>query len=175
MEQGKSTFSNKLNDFQMVVDKYSPHIISLSEANYCNVTKMIFPEYNIEINDLGIGYSQSRLLVLIHKSLQYKRRRDLDEKFLAVITCDIILSNNKNITISAIYRQWKLPSTIVCNEHNMTSQNSRYSKFISNCEKILSTQNSKLIILGDDNIDSLNNHNLSSNFNNNELKDIRDQ
>ena len=70
--KGNSLFSNKLNDFQIVVDKYTPHIISLSEANYCNVTKMIFPEYNIEINDLGIGYSQSRVLLLIHKSLQYK-------------------------------------------------------------------------------------------------------
>ena len=44
--KGNSLFYNIINDFQLVIDKYKPHIISLSEANYCNVTKISIPEYN---------------------------------------------------------------------------------------------------------------------------------
>ena len=93
------------------------------------------------MNDLGIGYSQSRVLLLIHNSIQYKRRYDLDEKYLAVITCDILMSNSKILTISAIYRQWKIPSNVICNDIAMNNQLDRYSKFISNCEKILEKHN----------------------------------
>lgn len=43
-------------------------MISLSEANHCNITNSLIPEYNIETNNLGIGYSQPRVLLLKHKS-----------------------------------------------------------------------------------------------------------
>ena len=56
----------------------------------------------------------------------------------------------------------------------MNNQVNIYSKFIDNCQKILS-QHNNFIIMGNDNIDSMNNHNLSHNYNNFELKDIRDQ
>ena len=86
-------FLKKISDLQLVIDKYKP----LSEANYFNVTNIDICEYNIECNDLGIGYTNSWVILCVHNSIQYKRRHDIDEKYLAVITCDITINNSKII------------------------------------------------------------------------------
>ena len=74
----------------------------------------------------------------------------------------------------AHYRQWQLPQELKSNANQYNSQEYRYSKTIKIFSSILE-DNSHSIFIGDDNIDTLNNHNFHHNSNNIFLKNIRDE
>ena len=152
--KGNSNFSTKIDDLKIIIDKFQPHVISICEANYCNVTKEQINNYNIETNDLGIGYEKSRVLLLIHESIQYKRRLDLEKPYLAIIICDLKLNNKINTTVTSIYRQWSIPKSITINNNHMESPINRYKCIIDICENIIKN-NKEMIIIGDDNIDTI--------------------
>ena len=52
--KGKSLFHNKLNDIDMVLDKFKPHIISLCEAN---IDKAINSTHNNKYHDYSIEHT----------------------------------------------------------------------------------------------------------------------
>ena len=148
-----SLFTNKLDDLFFLIDQFSPHIISLSEANYNKIDGNLINDYNIEYNDLGIGYCNSRVVTIIHKSIQCTRRIDLEPKYIAIIICDIKLSNKNNLTIISLYRQWNLPQDVLNIGRDCDNQIVRYNKIINVCES-LCNMGKELIIVGDDNIDT---------------------
>ena len=118
--------------------------------------------YSVEMNDLGIGYPISRVVTLIHLSLNYTRRKDLEQNYIAAIVCDVKLPNKSNFTIISQYRQWNLPRDINIVNKLDNNQCTRYQNYVQMCENILKRGNDTLII-GDDNIDSYNNYNNCSN------------
>ena len=67
--KGNCLFKNKLDDLYFVLDKYKPHIVSLSEVNYENNDRILIPDYRIETNDLGVGHNISRQLLLIQLTI----------------------------------------------------------------------------------------------------------
>ena len=75
---GNSKFKNKLDDIHHIIDTHKPLFFSISEANYCNINKTIIDGYNIETCDFKIQYHTSRQILMIHKSLSYTRRSDLE-------------------------------------------------------------------------------------------------
>merc|ERR1712240_54612 len=87
--KGNSKFENKLDDIHHIIYTHKPLICSISEANYCNINKTIIDGYNIETCDFRIQYHTSRQILVIHKSLLYTRRSDLEKPHLALILCDI--------------------------------------------------------------------------------------
>ena len=167
--KGNSKFDNKLNDIHHIIDTYKPLIFSISEANYCNLNITIIDGYNIETCDFKIGYHTSRQILMIHNSLTYTRRTDLEKPHLALILCDIKLNKTDKLTIAAYYRQWSLPKDININ-YNQTD---RYKDVTDICTNILKNTSNEFILIGDDNIDTLNDNNAYKNFNNHEIKEIR--
>ena len=128
--KGNSLFSNKVDDLYFLIDKYKPHFISLSEANYNNMDGEQIRGYSVEMNDLGIGYKISRVVTLIHSTLNYTRRKDLEQNYLAAIVCDVKLSNKSNFTIISHYRQWNLPRDINIVNDLDNNQCNRYQNYI---------------------------------------------
>ena len=120
--------------------------------------------------DLGIGHHTSKVITMIHNSLNYVRRTDLEIPYIARIVCDIKLTSLFSLYI---YWQWSLPRDVNVLEQSFYDPIFRYSKFIEMCEKIIKTGRDTIIV-GDDNIDSYNNYNIYSNYRDSELKDIRD-
>ena len=104
--------------------------MSISEANYNNLDKLRIEDYNIEYTDMGVGYSISRQILLIHNSLQYKRRRDLEEKYLSIIICQVKINKNTHLNVIGHYRQWQLPREIQNNAQQYNTQEYRYTKTI---------------------------------------------
>ena len=101
--KGNSKFTNKIDDIHYILDKHKPLIFSISEANYCNINKAIIDGYNIEACDFKIGYHTSRQILLIHNSLTYTRRTDLEKPHIALIICDIKINKKGKLTIAAYY------------------------------------------------------------------------
>ena len=148
--------------------------MSISEANYINGSGIKITEYSIEYTDMGVGYGTSRQVLLIHNSIQYTRRKDLEDKYLWIIVCKIKVNRNTHFNMIAHYRQWQLPQELKSNANQYNSQEYRYSKTIVIFSSILE-DNSHSIFIGDDNIDTLNNHNFHHNSSNIFLKNIRDE
>jgi len=172
--KGNALFYNKFNDILSIIEKNRPKIMSISEANYNNLDKLRIEDYNIKYTDMGVGYSISRQILLIHNSLQYKRRRDLEEKYLSIIICQVKINKNSHLNIIGHYRQWQLPREIQNNAQQYNTQEFRYTKTIEIFNNILDDRHDTVII-GDDNIDTLNNHNLYHNSNNILIKNTRDE
>ena len=82
--KGPSFLQNKVNDINYKLDKYRPHIFSLSEANFIinrdNEDLNFLHEYNYEIVNGVDNVKMSRQMVLINKQLNYVRRVDLESK-----------------------------------------------------------------------------------------------
>ena len=72
------------------LDKYKPHIVSLSEAKYDNNDKIL------------IG------LMLI---LDYTWTYDNIDKYIAIIVISIKLANKNKVTLIGYYRQWNILMT----------------------------------------------------------------
>ena len=106
---------------------------------------------------------------MIHNSLTYTRRTDLEKPHLALILCDIKLNKTDKLTIAAYYRQWSLPKDININ-YNQTD---RYKDATDICSNILKNSSNEFILIGDDNIDTLSDNNAYRNFNNHKIKEIR--
>ena len=66
--KGNCLFKNKLDDLYFVLDKYKPHIVSLSETKYDNNDRILIPD-RIEANDLGVGHNISRQLLSIQLTI----------------------------------------------------------------------------------------------------------
>ena len=67
--KGNCLFKNKLDDLYFVLDKYKPHIVSLSEATYDNNDRILILDYRIEANDIGVRHNISRQLLLIQLTI----------------------------------------------------------------------------------------------------------
>lgn len=170
--KGNSNFMNKIDDICYILHKFRPHIFSIAEANYDKNDPYNFTDYNTELCDFKVGHSLSRQILLISKEINYTRRTDLEDKYLALIICDIHINKTTNITIAAHYRQWNIPKQL----QNMTSETQidRYNRTINIFQKILDNSKNDFLIFGDDNIDTLNNNNIYNNYRLNDLKQLRD-
>ena len=135
-------------------------------------TYIIITDYNIETNDLKVDYHTSRQILLLHKTIDYTRRLDLKRPFLSIIICDIKINKTNKITMIAHYRQWSIPKELL--KLTVDSQINRYNATIENFENIIKNNKYDVIIMGDDNIDTLNSNNFHNNFKNHEIKDIQD-
>ena len=106
---------------------------------------------------------------MMHISLTYTRRTDLEKPHLALILCDIKLNKTDKLTIAAYYRQWSLPKDI----NIIYNQTDRQKDTTNICTNILKNTSNEFILIGDDNIDTLSDNNAYRNFNNHEIKEIR--
>ena len=113
--------------------------------------------------------------MLIKKGITYKRRRDLENEYVASVWVQIILSKRASTLISSYYRQWSLPKELKMGDSNsIKSQIYRYNLFISQISKA-TKEGRDLVILTDENIDSLQEKCSTGYSKNIQLKSIREQ
>ena len=130
--------------------------------------------YNIEHNTLVDNYNISRTLLLIKKGISYKHRYDFENKYISSIWVQINISKKKSMFICSYYCQWSIPSILnVKNSNSVSNQVDRYRIF-SNQISLASKESRDIVILTDENIDSLDEHSTSKYLRNFELKFIKE-
>ena len=103
------------------VHYYTPHVISISDANYDNFDKVKTKNYRIETNDLGVGHNISRQILLINNLIDYTRTYDNIDRYIAAIVIHINLADKQNVTLIAHYRQWTIPVTPTDVQYNISN------------------------------------------------------
>ena len=114
--------------------------------------KKVFTDYNFETDNLDIVDKMSRTGVLVHTSLQYKRRRDLEVTGLSTVWIQLQHPGRKPLLIHSIYRQFQRlgrPGTL-----NPASQQSRWAKIIDKWEQA-TAEGKEIITMGDLNLNYL--------------------
>ena len=118
--KGNSYFKTKINDIYLIIDKFSPDFLSLSEANYDVNSNTKIPGYGIESNHLNINNYIARSIVIIKESLSYTRCYEFENINISSIWLKINLSRNNYIYACSYYRQWQLPNN--CNTPNSNTK-----------------------------------------------------
>ena len=173
--KGNSTFGNKRDDILVTIDRYKPDIFASHEANFDIKRDKNFDNYNIEYNTIIKGYNISRTILLIKKVILYKRRKDFENDYISSVWVQIILSKRVSTFICSYYRQWSLPQELnIENSNSLKSQRDRYLIFTQQVSKA-SKEGKDLIILTDENINSLDDKSSIGNCKNIQLKEIRDK
>ena len=158
VNKGNVHFKNKLTEMRIIIDKFTPDIFSISEANvtknYTNYTHE-FNEYNFELNLMYNNIGISRNILLIRKGIHFKRRYDLEHPSLCNIWIELSPGTKRPFLIMGGYRQWSLPKTM--DPFNTKDKNSkqleRYAMTLDFWKTALQ-ENKDIIVLTDVNIDS---------------------
>merc|ERR1712240_666541 len=120
------------------------------------------------------GHNKSRTIMLIKQGIPYKRRKDLENDYIASVWVQIKINSKVSTLISSFYRQWSLPQELKMNNSNSPkSQRDRYSIFINQIS-MASKEGRDIIILTDENIDSLQDKSSTGYCKNIQLKTLRD-
>ena len=86
----------------------------------------------------------------------------------------INISKNNLLLVCSFYRQWSIPSALhISNSSSISSQVDRYRTF-SNQISLASKESRDIVILTDENIDSMDEHSSSKYLKNCELKSVKE-
>ena len=172
---GNSNFSNKRDDISVTLDRHSSDIFAIHEANFNTNRDKGFQKYNIEAKYPNSDYStDARTILLLRQGIIFNRRHDLEDKHISTIWVEILISKRKSLLVCAYYRQWSLPTICnVPNSNSPTAQKDRYTLYSEQLKKA-SMEGKDIIILTDENINSLDDNCNTTYYRNIELKIIRD-
>ena len=157
--KGASFLRNKKDEIETVIEKYKPHVLGLSEANFFSdhdKDAVQFPDYVLHLcptitnQDLGV----SRVAVYTHTSLVVKPRPDLMNNELSAIWLEVGLPNKRKFLVCNCYREWGYLKQPDQRSHSRAAQLERWTMLIEKWECALN-EGKEVILLGDINIDSL--------------------
>ena len=157
--KGSSFLVNKKDEIETVIEKYRPHIMGLSEANFFAKHDRLavqFPEYKMHVCPTleNPQLEVSRVIVYTHTSLIVKPRVDLMSKDISAIWLEIGLPNKRKILVCNCYREWGYLNQPNKQSHSLAAQLLRWQTLVDSWQKALD-ENKEVILLGDINIDSL--------------------
>ena len=156
--KGPAHFHRKIDEVTHIINTHRPHIISLSEANITtNPLIQHIKDYTILITLMSQTTHISRTALIIHNSIKYTRRHDLEDTHTSTIWVELNIPHHKNILTMAGYRQWRTPKQLnIQNSHTNTQQKLRLLQITTQWTKALA-ENKNTITLMDTNIDTSHN------------------
>ena len=128
--KGNSNFSTRRDDILITLDRLKPDIFSIHEANFSIKNDRKIIGYKIESNNLIHGNDICRTVTLIKDGISYKRRYDLEDKYISSIWLQIFISKRVSILVCSYYRQWGLPATLNVNGSNSTKSQCEISLLV---------------------------------------------
>ena len=128
------------------IKKHNPDVFAIHEANYSIKNDTKIKGYKIECINLIHGNDNCRTITLIRDGISYKRRFDLENKYISAIWLQIFIKKRVSILVCSFYRQWGLPASLNINESNsIQSQCNRYNIFFLIKLKWLLARTGKLL------------------------------
>ena len=156
--KGPSHLENKKNEIQAIVNKYHPHILGLSEANfhsYHDRDKVQLPDYTLHTCPTldNPELKVSRVVVYTHSSLVVKLRPDLMDHSISSIWMEIGLPGRSKILVCNTYREWQYLGQKDSSSRTVAAQLTRWELFLQQWDLAI-REDKEVIVTGDINIDS---------------------
>ena len=109
--KGSSRLENKMDEVKMIIQKYKPHALGLSEANLFFDTDQALvqiEDYELHICDTitNPDLMVSRVVVYTHKSVNTKVRRDLMDDRISTLWLEIGQPGKRKVLLGNAYREW---------------------------------------------------------------------
>ena len=110
LNKGDSDLQNCTVQINQILHKHKPHLAIINELNLDpndKITRNMFNEYRLEADNLDITDKRSRTGILVHKSIHFKRMRELESIGTSTVWLKLNYPGNKPILVQAIYRQFQ--------------------------------------------------------------------
>ena len=136
INKGNSKFNNRIDQIQNIISQHKPHMMIINELNIKNgdiVSRNQYQNYRMETDNLDIIDQVSRTGILVHQSIHYKRRLDLEAKGLSTIWLQLNYPGRRPILIQGIYRQFRRLGRAGSN--SITSQTERWRLILEKWEQ----------------------------------------
>ena len=138
LNKGNSDLNSKVQEINNLLVQYKPHILILNELNLDHrdkVTPKMFPQYTLEVDNLREVDGLARTGILIHKTINFKRRHDLETSGISTVWIQTTNRGHKPLLLQAIYRQFRRIRT----PHSNTTakQKIRWTKICDKWEQAL--------------------------------------
>ena len=159
---------NKIDDVKLFIEKYSPHVVGVSEVNIVrneenldsasNIsisTAQLYEKYNIQdykilLPDSWLHYNKARVIVYVRDDLNVKQvPLEVSAKHLQCVNLEIGLGRAKKHFCSYFYREWTS-----CVTGSSTNQKDDL-QLLLDCLRNNNAINRDLIALGDMNLCAL--------------------
>ena len=117
----------------------------------------------------------SRTILLSKNNISYIGRYDLESPLVSSIWIEINTNRNNKLLVCSYYRQWSLNSQLnIKNSNSIESQIDRYQSFCNQVERA-SCKGNDIIILSDDNINTLDDFSKTCYTNNFEIRQLHNK
>ena len=155
INKGDSNLINRVDQISNLLEIHKPHLMIINELNnefHDSVTKHSFPNYHLEADNLEIYDEKSRTGLLIHNSIHYKRRIDLETPGTSTVWVQLSHPGKKPILVQGIYRQFQRLGKV--NTASISSQKYRWNQILTKWEQAI-LEEKEIIVLGDMNLNTI--------------------
>ena len=157
--KGNSYMQRKLDDIKTLVSEHKPHIFGLAEANVLpghDQSELQIPDYSLHLASSLSDPSPSpaRVAVYTHKSITVKRRPDLEEEGIQLVSLEAGQPGKKKSLYLVAYRQWQLPGQQDRSSGTVAAQAERWDRLLGRWEAAL-MEGKEVITVMDTNLDAL--------------------
>ena len=155
INKGNTELHERTVQINEMLMKHRPQVVIINELNLSSndkITGNMFEDYKLETDNLDVVDKVSRTGILIHKNLQYKRRKDLETMGVSTVWIQLQHPGRKSLLIQGIYRQFQR----LGREGSLkpASQYIRWNKIIEKWEKA-TDEGKEIITMGDMNLNYL--------------------
>ena len=110
------------------------------------LVSLAFPGYVMENDNLDSTDGWSRTSIIIKKSINYKRRKDLERKQISTVWIQVGLPGTKHFLIQALYRQFQRPG--ISGSKTQPAQEARWTQLIDVWNKTMDEKR-EILTFGD--------------------------
>ena len=109
--KGNAHFLNRKVEIEIAINKFSPIIIGILEANLeipCHKPALNITGYSLEMDSRALTNLTVRTLVYIKDGMNFKRRTDLEPNNSSCIWLELKTTNKKPWLVFTGYREWAI-------------------------------------------------------------------
>ena len=157
--KGNCHMFRKMEDIKTLLSQHKPHIFGLAEANVLPVhdqSELQIPGYTLHLaSSLScMEPSVARVAVYTHKSVTVKRRPDLEESDLQLVSLEAGLPGRRKSLYMVAYRQWQLPGQQDRSSGTVAAQAERWDRLLARWEAALG-EGKEVLMAMDANLDAM--------------------
>ena len=112
LSKNDANLTNQIDHINDILSNHKPHFLVINELQkhkYDSVSPNLFPGYNLESDKLDKLDGWSQTSILVKKSINYKRRSDLECKGISSVWLQVGQHGSKQFLLQGLYRQFQRP------------------------------------------------------------------
>ena len=153
LNKNNSDLHQRVNQINNILTQHKPQLLILNELNLHyrdKITPNLFPKYKLIVDNLRELDGQARTGILIHRDVNYTRRKDLETGGTSTIWVHITSRGNPPLLVQACYRQFQRQNTP--DTKSIQHQKARWKSILDKWEVALE-EGIEILTMGDLNLD----------------------